>query len=53
MNQDLLEKLETLANKSPMKERYGAILIFRNKIIGMGYNDYRGKYRKIYNQCLL
>lgn len=53
MNQSLLEKLEILASKSPMKDRYGAILIFRNKIIGMGYNNYTGKYRKIYNQCLL
>jgi deoxycytidylate deaminase len=28
------------AHKSPMKSKYGAVLIHRHKIIASGYNDY-------------
>lgn len=31
------------AKKSPMKNKYGALLIFRNKIISRGYNKFKGK----------
>lgn len=37
------------ANKSPMKNKYGALLIYRNKIISRGYNKFKGKPT---NNCL-
>lgn len=49
----LLETAKYYASKSPMKERYGALLVYRGKIVGQGYNNYSGAVRKIYNSCIL
>ena len=45
--------LLSLALKSPMTDKYAAVLVYRNKIIGAGYNNYSGQIRRMYNQCLL
>tara|TARA_Y100001970_G_scaffold293375_1_gene439792 strand:- start:4091 stop:4423 length:333 start_codon:yes stop_codon:yes gene_type:complete len=37
-----------LAKKSNMMHKHGAVLIYRNKIVGRGYNHYC-KYRKNYD----
>lgn len=36
---DLNNQLMTLANKSNQSLKYAAIIFYRNKIIGMGYNS--------------
>ena len=41
------------ASKSPMKESYGALLVYRGKVISKGYNNYSGKIRRIQNSCIL
>jgi deoxycytidylate deaminase len=40
------------AHKSPMKSKYGAVLIHRHKIIASGYNDYT-KRSNINKNCPL
>lgn len=42
-----------LAQKSPMESRYGAILVYQNKVISVGFNDYSGKYRTTKKSCFL
>jgi hypothetical protein len=54
-------KLEKMINndlykyaiKSPMKNRYAAALIYRNKILSIGFNNYYGKIREEHKSCLL
>lgn len=41
------------AKKSPMYTRYGAILLYRNKVVSLGFNDYSGPIRRIQHSCFL
>jgi deoxycytidylate deaminase len=41
-NTYLIEEATKEAKKSPMKNQYGALLIYRNKIISRGYNKFKG-----------
>lgn len=34
------EQIQKLANKSSMKHKCGALMIYRNKIIAVGYNKH-------------
>jgi len=40
------------ANKSTMKHRYGAVLVYRNKVISSGYN-YDTKLTQLNKNCPL
>lgn len=44
----LLNILESLARKSPMKDKMAAALVYKGKIISTGYNNYCGQYRKVF-----
>jgi deoxycytidylate deaminase len=46
------DELLSIAMKSDVKAKYAAVIIYRNKVIGIGYN-YIGSYTTHYNQCLL
>ncbi len=50
---NFIEELSDYAYKSPMKHRYAAALIYRNKIISIGFNNYYGKIREDAKSCLL
>lgn len=52
MNLSLSEKMSLLAEKSNQRAKYAAIIINRNKVIGIGYN-YVGMFTTHTNQCLL
>ena len=41
MSQKFIEKAILQADRSPMKKRYGALLVYSRRIISMGYNNYR------------
>jgi deoxycytidylate deaminase len=41
------------AKKSPMEVKFGAILIYKNKIISAGFNTYKSNISNKLNQCLL
>ena len=41
------------ANKSPMEVKFGAVLVYRNKIISSSYNTYKYNNKENINQCLL
>jgi deoxycytidylate deaminase len=47
MSKNLLTQLESLARKSPMKHKFAAALVFRGKVISLGFNDYSGQTRCI------
>jgi hypothetical protein len=46
------EKLSLIAKKSNQRAKYAAIIIHRNKVIGVGYNHINS-YSTQTNQCLL
>jgi deoxycytidylate deaminase len=46
------EKLSVIAIKSNQRAKYAAIIIHRNKVIGVGYNHI-GSYSTQNEQCLL
>jgi deoxycytidylate deaminase len=46
-----ITKAREMALKSPMDSRYGAILLYRGKIISYGYNDYCHKIRCLNELC--
>lgn len=46
------EELFTIAMKSNLRAKYAAIIIHRNKVIGVGYN-YINSYSTQTDQCLL
>lgn len=46
------EKMSFLAMKSNLRAKYAAIIIHRNKVIGVGYNSV-GSYSTLTDQCLL
>lgn len=52
MSINISEKLYLLANKSNIKAKYAAMIIYRNKVIGIGYN-YIDSYSTNSKQCLL
>lgn len=41
------------AEKSPVSTQYGAVLIYRNKIISTGYNNYKLPIFTKLKSCLL
>lgn len=49
----MYDKLLTEAKKSCMEKRYGAILVYKNKIISCGHNGSRRKISSLSNQCIL
>lgn len=48
----LSEKMYLLANKSNLRAKYAAMIIYRNKVIGIGYNNI-SSYSTQAEQCLL
>ena len=46
------EKMYLLAMKSNIRAKYAAMIIHRNKVIGIGYNNI-GSYSTNSTQCLL
>jgi deoxycytidylate deaminase len=46
------EQLHLIANKSNQHTKYAAVIIHRNKVIGIGYNHI-DSYSTQINQCLL
>jgi hypothetical protein len=49
---DISNDLMLVAMKSNVKAKYAAVIIYRNKVIGIGYN-YINSYTTGINQCLL
>lgn len=47
-----MEEAILQAKKSNLKHRYGAVLLYRNKIVSMGYN-YETKLSNINKNCPL
>ena len=43
---NLLQQLQALAKKSPMKFKIAAVLVHRGKIISKGFNGYRQQIHK-------
>lgn len=41
-----VEKAMEQALKSPMADKYGAVLVYRNRIISSGFNYYTWKFPK-------
>lgn len=52
MNLSLSEKMTSIALKSNQRAKYAAMIIHRNKVIGIGYNHLISNSTK-YTQCLL
>jgi deoxycytidylate deaminase len=52
MSNHLINLAYEQALKSTMKRKYGAVLVYRNKVIGMGYN-YSTKISNSNGQCIL
>lgn len=52
MLQKFIDYAKEQALKSPMNNKYGAVLIYRNKIIASGFNYYTHN-KFLNNQCLL
>ncbi len=46
------EKMSSIALKSNQRAKYAAIIIYRNKIIGIGYNHLISN-STIHHRCLL
>jgi deoxycytidylate deaminase len=51
-NMNITEKMLLIANKSNQHAKYAAIIIHRNKVIGIGYNHI-DSFSTQTNQCLL
>jgi deoxycytidylate deaminase len=49
---NISEKMSLLAMKSNQREKYAAMIIHRNKVIGVGYNSV-SSYSTLTEQCLL
>ena len=52
MNTTITNELLLTAMKSNVRAKYAAVIIYRNKVIGVGYN-YINSYTTGINQCLL
>ena len=48
---DFLNKAYIEANKSPMSAKYGAVLVYRNRIISYAHNTYKNCSNPTY--CVL
>ena len=53
MNHHFVEEAIQQALKSPMKDKYGAVLVYRNKIISKGFNTYSPHTLGATKQCVL
>ena len=42
-----------MAQKSPMKSKYGAVLLHRGRVMSVGYNHFDSKLPTDMTQCLL
>ena len=49
---DICNDLMLVAMKSNLRAKYAAVIIYRNRVIGIGYN-YIHSYTTGVNQCLL
>jgi hypothetical protein len=49
---NITDKLSLIANKSNQHAKYAAIILHRNKVIGIGYNHVDSFSTQL-NQCLL
>lgn len=47
MQKELLQQLQSSAHKSPMKHKFAAALVYRGKLVSIGFNDYSGQTRCI------
>ena len=53
MEQEYINHAIFQASKSPMETKFGAVLIYRNKIISSGFNSYKTRLSSNIHQCLL
>jgi hypothetical protein len=51
-NSDISLQLLSIANKSDVKTKYAAIIVYRNKVISSGFN-YLTRITSNSSQCLL
>lgn len=53
MSYQFIQEALLEAKKSPMTAKYGAVLVYRNRIISKGYNTYKPPISNSSRYCLL
>ena len=53
VNQEFINQAYLEALKSPMATNYGAIIVYKNKIISKGHNYYKSNMSNSLKCCLL
>ena len=53
ITQEHINEALNLSKKSPVQKKFGALLIYKGRIISRGYNYYRNSLTDNVSQCLL